>query len=175
MDSIRAALPKIKEKFGETSMTYITCMLQTTVKGLRNDLGGILVRSTDGPSSGKWYNRRSGRLFIAKFKTSGKYPPYNFVFDKGFRNVINTYLDVKDSKYLVSKNEDGPRQVVEKGFRAVGMRVGITTIRQSMVSELLMRHPYNKEWESEVSAMFKHSMDTMRGCFRPTGSLDEDE
>ena len=175
MDSIRAALPKIKDRFGETSLTYITCLLQASIKGLRNDLGGVHVRSTDGPDSGKWYNRRSGRIFISNFKTSRTFPPYNIVLDKAFRVAVNTYLDAKDSKYLVSKNEDGPRQVVEKGFRAVGMKVGVSTIRQSMISELLMLKPYNKVWENEVAAMFKHSPDTMRGYYRPTGSSDEDE
>ena len=58
MDNIRAALPKIKDRFGETSTTYIACLLQASIKGLRNDLGGVLVRSTDGPDMCKRYNRR---------------------------------------------------------------------------------------------------------------------
>jgi hypothetical protein len=57
--------------------------------GLRDNLGGIEIRETDGkiynPSLGDssradWYNRNSGRLYIAHFKTSGSAMgrPYDF-------------------------------------------------------------------------------------------------
>jgi len=72
-------LPKIKDKLGMTTK-YLAAYLQVKLLGLRDNLGGIEIRESDGkmydPSIGDssradWYNRKSGRLYIAHFKTSG--------------------------------------------------------------------------------------------------------
>ena len=81
-------LPKIKDKLG-VSTKYLAAYLQVKLLGLRDNLGGIEIRDTDGkiydPSIGDssradWYNRKSGRLYIAHFKTSGSTMgrPYDF-------------------------------------------------------------------------------------------------
>ena len=62
-------LPKIKEKFGAGSTTYLACFLQVRLWGLRDNLGGIKIRENDGsfydPTVGEesrkdWYNGRTG-------------------------------------------------------------------------------------------------------------------
>ena len=71
-------LPKIKDKYGAGSTTYLACFLQVRLWGLRDNLGGIEIRDTDGsiydPAIGEesrkdWYNRRTGQLYISHFKT----------------------------------------------------------------------------------------------------------
>jgi hypothetical protein len=72
-------LPKTKAELGVTTQ-YLAAFLQVKLMGLRDDLGGFEIREFDGrnydPSLGDssradWYNRKSGRLYIAHFKTSG--------------------------------------------------------------------------------------------------------
>jgi hypothetical protein len=45
---IKPYLPKIKDKLGADSLSYLAAMLQTKIFGLRDNLGGIEIRSDDG-------------------------------------------------------------------------------------------------------------------------------
>ena len=73
-------LPKVKaDELGVTTQ-YLADFLQVKLMGLRDNLGGIEILESDGeiydPSIGDssradWYNRKTGRLHIAHFKTSG--------------------------------------------------------------------------------------------------------
>ena len=81
-------LTKVKAEVGVTTQ-YLATFLQVKLMGLRDNLGGIKIRETDGkiydPSLGDssradWYNRNTGMLYIAHFKTSGATigRPYDF-------------------------------------------------------------------------------------------------
>ena len=85
-------LPKIKEKQGP-STTWLAALLQVKLIGIRDNLGGIFVRTTDGrrfdPAVGDssredWYNRSTGRLYISHFKTGKSRfgTPYEFDVDR---------------------------------------------------------------------------------------------
>jgi hypothetical protein len=58
-------LPKVKEVFKATSTNYLACLLQVHLFGLRDNLGGVEIRETDGtifdsnigdPSRKDWFN-----------------------------------------------------------------------------------------------------------------------
>ena len=70
-------LPKVKEVFKATSTDYLACLLKVHLFGLRDNLGDILIRETDGgifdpnirdSSRKNWYNRRTGRLLHKPFQ-----------------------------------------------------------------------------------------------------------
>jgi hypothetical protein len=46
-------LPKVKEKSGAKSPAYLACLLQVKLLGLRDDLGGVEILSSDGDESVK--------------------------------------------------------------------------------------------------------------------------
>jgi hypothetical protein len=78
-DLIKFYLPKIKDKLGADSMSYLTVFLQTKLLGLRDNLSGVEIRADDGglydrtigeSSRKEWYNKASGRLYISHFKTN---------------------------------------------------------------------------------------------------------
>ncbi len=89
-DLFNRLLAKIKEVFKATSTIYMACHLQVHLFGILDNLGGILIRETDGsstfnsnigdPSRKDWYNRRTGRLYVSHFKTENiaMGQPYDF-------------------------------------------------------------------------------------------------
>ena len=96
-------LPKIKDVFGAASPTYLACVLQVHLFGLRDNLGGIEIRETDGgffdPSIGDgsrkdWYNRNTGQLYISHFKTQGSAAgrPYDFMLKGDVRKAVDDTL-----------------------------------------------------------------------------------
>jgi hypothetical protein len=96
-------LPKIKEKIGAGSTAYLACFLQVRLWGLRDNLGMIEIRDTDGtfydPAIGEesrkdWYNRRTGQLYISHFKTqdSSAGKPYDFLFKGDVRQAVDDTL-----------------------------------------------------------------------------------
>jgi hypothetical protein len=134
--------------FKATSTDYLACLLQENLFGLRDNLGGILIRDTDGgvfdptigdPSRKDWYNRRTGRLYISHFKTkhTAMGQPYDFQLSPLLRSAIDVTLapGAPEAKreYLVSigvgeptrKGKPGlPLPVSEKikrFFRATGL------------------------------------------------------
>jgi len=102
---IKSCLPKIKDKLGADSLSYLAAMFKTKILGLRNNLGGVLIRTDDGQiydravgesSREDWYNRRTGRLYISHFKTikSRLGTPYDFDLKNlpELKNVIDLTL-----------------------------------------------------------------------------------
>jgi hypothetical protein len=96
-------LPKIKEKLGTGSTTYLACVLQVRLWGLCDILGGIEIRETDGsyydPNVGMesrkdWYNRRTGQLYVSHFKTqdSSVGKPYDFLLEGDVRQAVDDTL-----------------------------------------------------------------------------------
>ncbi len=66
-------LPKIKRKFG-TGTAYLAALLQTCLLGLRDNLGGVVIRDDDGPlysptqgdsSRFDWFNKKPGGSTLA--------------------------------------------------------------------------------------------------------------
>jgi len=45
---IKSYLPKIKDKLGADSLSYLAALLQTKILSLRNNFGGVLIRIDDG-------------------------------------------------------------------------------------------------------------------------------
>ena len=96
-------LPKIKEIYGATSPAYLACYLQVHLFGLRDNLGGVEIRETNGgfydPSVGDssrrdWYNKNTGQLYISHFKTQGSSAgrPYDFLLKGDVRRTVDTTL-----------------------------------------------------------------------------------
>jgi hypothetical protein len=88
-EPIKSYLPKIKAKLGADSLFYLAALLQTKLLRLRDNLGGIKIRTDDEglhdrtiekSSRNDWYNRRAGRLYISHFKTNKSRigTPYDF-------------------------------------------------------------------------------------------------
>jgi hypothetical protein len=97
-------LPKIKDKVG-ASTGWLAALLQVKLLGLRDNLGGVEIRRDDGPvynptagdsSRDDWYNRTTGRLYIAHFKTAGARfgTPYDFQLSdvRGLKEAVDETL-----------------------------------------------------------------------------------
>jgi hypothetical protein len=124
-------LPKIKDKYGAASTTYLACLLQVRLFGLRDNLGGVEMRDTDGsfydPNVGDasrrdWYNRRSGQLYISHYKTqdasAGK--PYDFLLKGDVRKAVDDTLapgaPQAKRKWLVGVGVGGPKHKHKPGL-----------------------------------------------------------
>ena len=129
---------------GADSLSYLAALLQTKIPGLRNNLGGILIKTDDGriydrtvgeSSREDWYNRRTGRLYIAHFKTNkGRLgTPYDFDLKNipELKNTIDHTLrpdhPQADCKCLVGVgvNMDGlpasAREKIIQAFKSAGL------------------------------------------------------
>ncbi len=82
---------------------YLACYLKAQLFGIRDKLGGILIRKTDGrrfdptigdPSREDWFNRRTNFLYISHFKTDNcaMDTPYEFQLNKEIRNATEVTL-----------------------------------------------------------------------------------
>ena len=128
-------LPKVKEVFKATSTDYMACLLQVHLFGLRDNLGGIEIRDTDGtvfdsnigdPSRKDWYNKRTGRLYISHFKTENTAmgQPYDFQLGHLLRSAIDVTLapgaPEANRKSLVSIEVGKQTRKKKAGFPAPG-------------------------------------------------------
>ncbi len=128
---ILSFLPKIKEEFGAESTTYLAYFLQVRLWGLRDNLGGVLIRDDDGrlydSSVGEdsrecWYNRRSARLYISIFKTQdlalGK--PSDFLLKGDAKQAVDATLapgaPEANRKCLVRVGVGGPKHKTKTGL-----------------------------------------------------------
>ncbi len=187
MADIKAGLEEIKNLKGEDSNIYLTCLLQVSVVGLRNNLGGTEVITKDTKRVDKlekWYNKDSGKLYIAKFKTGDKFQPYLVHFKPGdpVRQAIDKRLARKKKEaikrnplkpaidpYLISRSSEYVRKTVREAFKAVGLPgVNISEIRHSSESELIDQNPTSLPHLNKVAEMFKHSKDTSGTYYRPS-------
>ena len=141
-------LPKVKEVFKATSTNYLACLLQVHLFGLRDNLGGVEIRETDGtifdsnigdPSRKDWFNKRTGRLYISHFKTENTAmgQPYDFQLPPMLRDAINVTLapgaPEANREYLVNIGVGKPTRKgkaglplpvsdkIKRSFRAAGL------------------------------------------------------
>jgi hypothetical protein len=98
-------LPKVKEKSGAKSTTYLACLLQVKLLGLRDDLDAMEILSSDGDETAKRnrYNRKTGRLFIPVFKTmrARGSMPYDFTLATSLKHAVDEPLSGSSRKWLV--------------------------------------------------------------------------
>jgi len=138
-------LPRIREKLGGPTPTYLAAYLQVKLLGLRDNLGGVRVykdgeghvyRNGDGEDKrDAWYNRKTGRLYISWFKTNqSKYgTPYDFYLEGEVRAEVEASLDMYKRDWLVgvkrTNGETGKPKpagpTVQEAFKAVGFRYRI--------------------------------------------------
>jgi hypothetical protein len=141
---IKFYLPKIKAKLGAGSMSYLAALLNTKLLGLRDNLGGIEIRTDDGGLYDKtigeslrrdWYNKNSGRLYILHFKTNKSMLgfPYDFALKDipELKNAIDLALRTDhpkaDFKYIIGikvgkdglPSHAGPNNV--RAFKSAGL------------------------------------------------------
>ncbi len=141
-------LPKVKELFKATLTNYLACLLQVNLFGLRDNLGAIQIRETDGtifdsdigdPSHKDWYNKRTGQLYISHFKTENTAmgQPYDFQLPPMLRDAINVTLASSAPQacreYLVNIGVGKPTRKgkaglplpvsdkIQRSFRAAGL------------------------------------------------------
>ena len=75
-------LPAVKEEFGDTSPEYILSTLQLRLKGLREELGSVVVVPRDSPSADEtpnYFYRKGSKLVIRDFKTRQHHKKYSFI------------------------------------------------------------------------------------------------
>ena len=76
-DKLLEKLPAVMEEFGDTSPEYNLSTLQLRLKGLRGELGSVVVVPRDNPSleeAPNFYFCAGGRLVIRDFKTKQAHP-----------------------------------------------------------------------------------------------------
>lgn len=209
-EMLQSYIPKIKEKFGETSPTYVAAYLQVNLLGLRDNLGGIEVLDRDGPvykpgegdeSRSDWYNKESGRLYIAHFKTDkSRYGrPYDFKLPTALRNLVNKSLESDGRKFLVGigRKIDGTPspagRLVKKAFKSAGLTfkqlnqgrlidtsVTPVDVRHAQVTwkhkDMMRKNPSltAQQISDKIAGFFNHSSDINIGYLRKTfDSIDD--
>jgi hypothetical protein len=176
--SIRAKLPAIKRLFGAPSAEYIGALLQTSIVGLRDNLGSVRITDSEDEASPNFYNPATGHLVIRDFKTRGLFPPYDQILDNKLRKEVASSLEKRKRTHLVSARGGSIGTVISRAFSAVGLQVGVMTIRHSMETALLsVRNGASAANVKRVADQFKHSTDTASRYFRLTSpaSYDDDE
>jgi hypothetical protein len=160
-------LPKVKAEFGVTTQ-YLAAFLQVKLMGLRDNLGGIEIRETDGkiydPSLGDssradWYNRNTGRLYIAHFKTSGSTMgrPYDFQLKDmpEVKAVVDQTLapghPQAKRKWLVGVGVAGPKHETRANLpNPVGDVIGKAFAKAGLVFEQLNQGKYKVKGPTPV-------------------------
>ena len=155
-------LPKIRDKLGGPTPTYLAAYLQVKLLGLRDNLGGIRVlngenghvfRNGDEENMrDAWYRRDEGRLYISWFKTNqSKYGvPYDFHLDGEVRAEVEASLGRYEREWLVGVGRDaktgkpkpaGP--TVQAAFAAIDFKyrtMGNTGMKWVSPGPLEIRH-----------------------------------
>jgi hypothetical protein len=161
---------------------YMAAKLQATIVGLRDNLGGVVVRDTDGPEDGDWYNRTTGRLYIKDFKTSVDFPAYDIVLSEDLRDLIRRWLgssaykqtNKKGGDFLItSAKKTGP--LVSKAFADAGLpHTTLMTIRHSMSTAMQAEQGNGQAAADRVGKQFKHSSFQAFGYRRLTADTVEE-
>lgn len=172
---IVAAVPRIADKLGRHSLEHLAALLHTEVAGLRDDLKGLRwfagQAEADAAGLDNYYVVETGRLRIAKFKTSDFFPPYDLKVRPGTRQVIRESLAMKPRRYLLGKATVS--KLVRRAFQAVDMPTvsGVTAIRHSRITHEIRKNPSPANMK-KVAERFKHDARTSHAYFRQTVRQD---
>jgi hypothetical protein len=137
-------LPRIKAALGPPTVR-LAAFLQVKLLGLRDNLGGIEIRADDGrrfhpavgdPSRADWYNRNTGEIYVAHFKTDksrfGTPSSFKLSQHPGIKAAVDETLasghPEAGRKWLVGvgRKKDGQIPLpagpkVKRGFTAAGL------------------------------------------------------
>jgi hypothetical protein len=158
LDSIKARVPAVKQRFGAESGEYLAALLQTSLKGLRGELGSVRVVRTEraGQRYKNFFVRPTGKLVIKDFKTKNSFPPYNFSLPAGLREEIEVSLRASPRSYLIKATKMSGSEYGALLKAALG--AGVNDVRHSMVSHLLRQPEYaSPRAREELANAFKHS------------------
>ena len=141
---------------------YLSSWLQINLTGLRNDLGSVRVLDHDNDKKTNWYNSRTGRLVINKFKTSKYFDPYKFQLPKEIQTLIKTLISKRKSRtdMLVSRKDNN--SAVKAAFKKLKYPKNITanTIRHSQISKKIQQSGATLATVRANSKVFKHDVST---------------
>jgi len=159
---LHKALKEMEGRGQSGTFEYLTAYLHIKLLGLRDNLGGIEMRSDDGhyykdgePDRMRkcWYNTTTGRLYIAVFKTAGSMAgqPYDFKLPMEIRATIKAVHDKnKNTPWLVGvgvTKEDGrpksARELLKRAFEKIGfryMKMGAKSLVSGVPTALDIRH-----------------------------------
>ena len=90
-DKLLEKLPAVKEEFGDTSPEYIMSTLQLRLKGLRGELGSVVVVSRHGLGADEtpnYFYRKGSKLVIRDFKTREHHKKYSFTLQGELERLI---------------------------------------------------------------------------------------
>jgi hypothetical protein len=180
IDSLRALVPAIAEHFGAGGEEHLAALLQTTVVGLRDNLGDVRIEKEGGRGEGtsppNVYNPKTGRLLIRRFKTSPLYQPYDYILPGDVRKTIAASLETRPRDYLVTHTPHTLSLVLKRAFKAVGQPgVTVMTIRHSMESDMLRPDAGGATGAGlieRVAAQFKHSAAMATMYVRPVAVVE---
>lgn len=170
-----AAVPRIADKFGRHSLEHLAALLHTEIVGLRDDLKAIRwFHNQDDVPDGldNYYVVSSGRVRIAKFKTSDFFPPYDVILRPATRQTVKESLVVKPRRYLLGKATVS--RLIKRAFEAVDMPTvsGVTAIRHSRITHEIKKNPSPANMR-KVAEKFKHDHTTSMNYFRRTAPADD--
>jgi hypothetical protein len=159
ISAIRAKLPLLRQKYGFESPEYIGALLQTSIVGLRDNLGAVKLTKSDVAEPPNYYNRNTGHLVIRDFKTQGQFPPYDEVLSDDLRRAIESSVAERKRTYLIGQRAGKLGPVLSKAFKSVGLKAGVMTIRHAMSSDMMSAGGAGAANIQRVSKAFKHSAD----------------
>lgn len=168
---IVAAVPRIADKLGRHSLEHLAALLHTEIVGLRDDLKGMRCFGTqaeaDAAGLDNYYVVDTGRVRIAKFKTSDFFPAYDVKVRPATRQVIRESLAMKPRRYLLGKATVS--KLVRRAFEAVDMPTvsGVTAIRHSRLTHEIKKNPSPANMK-KVAERHKHDPKTSHQYFRQT-------
>jgi hypothetical protein len=167
IQTIRDKVIDIKIKFAPTDKRYIAALLQSSVVGLRDNLGDVKL---DDESADRFYIPSTRRLVIKRFKTAHLgFEPYDVTLSNEVGDAVDAYLAKHPrQKTLLGGGKLGP--TISSTFKAVGLKVGVMTIRHAMETDMLTRGGASAANVEQVARQFKHGPEMALRYFRVLAS-----
>ena len=167
IQTIRDKVIDIKIKFAPTDKRYIAALLQSSVVGLRDNLGDVKL---DDESADRFYIPSTRRLVIKRFKTAHLgFEPYDVTLSNEVGDAVDAYLAKHPrQKTLLGGGKLGP--TISSTFKAVGLNVGVNTIRHAMETDMLTRGGASAANVEQVARQFKHGPEMALRYFRVLAS-----
>jgi hypothetical protein len=152
---IRRKLPAIKAAYGDGSLEYLAALLQSSIIGLRDNLGPVRIVESDDTPHRNFYNIKTKRLVIKDFKTAASHEPYDLKLAEALHKAIKTSLRKHPRDFLIKNDKLGT--MIKAAFTRVGMPITLMTIRHAQSSDL-QRKGYGAAHLAGIAAQFKHSV-----------------